>query len=307
MPKALFFLAHCLYLRSEPGRTSPLLNNTEGAVALRTTILGTACALALGSLAAGPAMADVSNFSAAAGVGYEHASVSGFHANDWTFMGTAAVDTDWLHNMSVQGDINYQSVADHYDGDGGVHVSDLSLSISPFWRMPWGRIGAVVGLNDYDYYGALNERFVNFGGYAEWYVCPNVTLAVKGGGWTAEYYSSNQGSGYVGGQATWYAMPDLAITGTVDYTGYPHNYGSSNETNYGVMAEWLVSESTPISVYAGWNGTSVSHSSDTVSTWMVGLKVYTDQNGASTLVDRQRSGSSTWATRFNPLLPLVDF
>jgi hypothetical protein len=269
-------------------------------------------------LIASPAFADVSNFTSVWGAGYSNTSGDGLsHANDWSFVGSVAVDTDWLHNMSVQGDASYQSLTLRYSGDGddgGEHTGDWSLAISPFWRMDWGRFGVNLGAQKYTYNGyyvydngATSSE--NAGLFAEWYLGPNLTLAGKGGWWEGDerdYYGDtyHDNGGYVGGQAIWYAMPDLAVTGTIDYVGYKGGY---NETNYGATAEWLVSETTPISIYGGWMGTSFSHGGGSVNTWLVGVKVYTDQNGSSTLVDRQRSGSSTWDTKFNPTGLATDY
>jgi len=36
-----------------------------------------------------------------------------------------------------------------------------------------------------------------------------------------------------------------------------------------------------------------------LSTWTVGLKFYLNGNGASTLVDRQRTGNANWGTETN--------
>jgi len=36
-----------------------------------------------------------------------------------------------------------------------------------------------------------------------------------------------------------------------------------------------------------------------LSTWTVGLKFYLNGNGASTLVDRQRTGNENWGTQTN--------
>jgi hypothetical protein len=248
-------------------------------------------------------MADVSNFSTVLGAGYSNTHVSDFDvsANDWTFFGAAAIDTDVLHNMSVQGDLGYQSITNRIEHDGGFHVTSVAGEISPFWKMDWGRLGAVAGFNREDYYGAESFNTEHYGVYGEWYVLPELTLSAKGGGYNVDYYGEHESSGYVGGRATWYAMPDLALNGNIDYTDLTHG---SSETDYGITAEWLVSETTPISIYGGWEGSSIHNYIDDVSptgnTWLVGVKWYTNTNGATTLVDRQRSGSTMWNTSFDP-------
>jgi hypothetical protein len=280
-------------------------------LALRTKILGTACAIALTGFVVSPAMADASNFSAVLNADYAHTSVDGAHANTWNFSGTGALDTNILWNMSLQGELGYSSATFGDEGEG-FHSSDLYWNLSPFWRTDWGRVGAVFGENAHDYYGDFTPHTMNYGAYAEWYLSPNLTLAIKGGGWTEEYYSgiSNNSDGYVGGEAVWYVMPDIALTGTIDYTGYPNDYffsdgESFSETDYGIKAEWLVSETTPISIYASWVNQHVDH--ETANTWTIGLKLYLNQGDASTLVDRQRSGSSEWNTSFSPVVDNIAF
>ena len=46
-------------------------------------------------------------------------------------------------------------------------------------------------------------------------------------------------------------MPDLAFKGNIDYV----EVGGGHVTNYGVSAEYLVSEDTPISVFGGYTRT----------------------------------------------------
>ncbi len=278
-------------------------------MALRTKILGTACALALGSFVASPALADASNFSAVVNADYAHTSGDGIQDNSWNFSGIGAFDTDILWNMSFQGQLGYTSTSFRFDGDEGIHGSDLYYNLSPFWRTDWGRVGAVFGVNAHDYYSEYSPHTMNYGGYAEWYAMPQLTLAIKAGGWTTDYYESfNSSDAYVGGEAIWYVIPDVALTGTIDYTAYPKDSFESDgrsfsETDYGLKAEWLVSETTPVSVYGSWVNSHLDHES--INTWSLGVKLYLNQGDATTLVDRQRSGSSEWNTSFRPVADSV--
>ena len=143
---------------------------TEGAVALRTTILGTACVLALGLATAGSAVANPSDFAGVLSAGFSHSSsdVEGdsIRSNDWTFAGSAVVNTNWLNGMNVQGDASFDSASLKFDGEG-IHSDKTVLNVSPFWRFDWGRAGIVLGYNRADYYGEVSPSATNYGIYGE--------------------------------------------------------------------------------------------------------------------------------------------
>ena len=122
------------------------------------------------------------------------------------------------------------------------------------------------------------------------------TLGAKGGGATASGGGFTGTADYFGGEAVFYVVPDLALNADVDYL----SVGSGeNLSNYGGTVEWLVSESTPISVYGNYTYTELSSGGGHLTTWLVGVKFYLNNNGASTLVDRQRSGNANWGTETN--------
>ncbi len=63
-----------------------------------------------------------------------------------------------------------------------------------------------------------------------------------------------------------------------------------NLTSYTGMLEWLVSESTPISLFGSYTNTQVSGGGGHLNLWMIGVKFYTDGNG-TTLVGKHRNGA----------------
>jgi len=254
-------------------------------LSLRNKILGTACALALGAFAA-PAYA--SNFSGTIDGEYANLSANGGggHANSWGGNGSGVFDTGWS-NLALQGDIGYHNLS-----ASGTNVNLFDIAATPFLRMDHGRLGVTVGYTDAQNHGSTD--ITNYGGFGEWFAGHAFTVGVKGGGFNANH---GLNGAYVGAQLTGYVMPDFSLAGSVDYTSFSH---SGHETDYNATAEYLISETTPISVFGGYTYSEFSGSSQ-FNTWMIGLKFYCNGTGASTLVDRQRAGNVGWAAKFTPL------
>jgi hypothetical protein len=253
---------------------------------VRTAILGAVSALALSAV---PALA--SDFSGTLSGDYANISGSGSSANSWGVSGSGVfnVASDWAVGL----DAGYHN----FDG-GGSNANVWNVDGNLFYRCPNGRIGATVGYlaNDNWFFGT-NFHATNYGVAGEWWASKMFTVGVKGGGYNASFSFSGA---YFGAAATFYAMPDLAFTGSYDYTSVNHGFG--HESDWTIEGEWLVSESTPISIYGGYEGTSISTFSSNPNVWFVGVRLYTNGDGSSTLVDRQRNGTPGWLTSFSPLV-----
>jgi hypothetical protein len=223
---------------------------------------------------------DYSNISAGSGGG---------SANSWG--GAASGAFDLWSGLKLQVDGGYQGI----NVSCGSNIDDWNVNGALFWQSGWGRLGATGGYNGFSGIGNIN--ITTYGGFAEWYAAPMFTVGVKGGGASANSGGFGSGSAdYVGGEAVFYAMPNLALNANIDYFSAGH---SENITNYGGTVEWLVSEHVPVSVYGGYTYSDISGSSTHLSTWTVGLKFYLNGNGASTLVDRQRTGNANWGAETN--------
>ncbi len=266
-------------------------------MSLRSTILGTACVVAVAALS-GPAFADMGGgFSGTLQGQYSNinANIGGGsgNANSWGGAGSGAFDTGW-GGLKLQVDGGYQGVS--LSGSGA--IDDWNVDGAAFWQGHQGRIGGTVGYNGISGSG-LSGNATNYGGFAEWYAAPMFTVGVKGGGASLSGgfggFSASTTATYVGGEAVFYVMPNLALNANIDYL----SISGGNLTSYGGTAEWLVSESTPISVYGGYTYSDLSNGAGHVSTWMVGLKFYCNGNGAATLADRQRTGNANWGTQTN--------
>jgi hypothetical protein len=267
-------------------------------VSTRSTILASACAAALCAFA-GPAFA--TDFSGVLSGDYGHSSTSGASEDTWGASGAGAFG----FGSNFAGQVNGGFHQDDIDvkGFGTIDLDDWNVDGSVFWRGSQGRAGAAVGYDALSgSLGPFSARLdaTNYGGFGEWFAGQMFTLGLKGGGVSATANISSIGKGnvdgdYLGAAATVYAMPDLAFTGGYDYDHLSH---LGNLNTWSINAEWLVSERTPVSIYAGYENSKVSGGGSNISTWTVGLKIYTDPMGPAPLVERQRTGAETWGTSF---------
>jgi hypothetical protein len=256
-------------------------------VSLRSTILGSACALALGVLSV-PALADgMMNFDGVLSGDYANFSADhGGSLNSWGGSGSAAFGFG-SSNFAGEVDGGYHNL-----NGSGVNDDVWNIDGSVFWRANEGRIGAVVGYDSLSG-GGSSGHVTNYGGFGEYYAGSSVTLGLKAGGFSASGFNGD----YAGAAVTFYAMPNLAFTGGYDYTNFSH---STSENDWSIRGEWLISQTTPVSIYAGYDNSKISGVSSTISVWSVGIKLYCDPVPA-TLVERQRSGTAQWGTSFSPV------
>lgn len=255
---------------------------------VRTAILGAASAVAMIAVSASAALAG--NFSGTLTGDYAHIDGSGSDANLWGVSGAGVFNLDGPWNIGLH--VDYSNL----DGSG-FNTDTWSFGGNTFYRGDNGRLGVAVGYSSSDT-GFGTFHVTNYGVGGEWWANKMWTFAAKGGGFSG---SGSLDGYYLGGQVIGYVCPNVGISGTVDYA---HLSGGLSETDYGVKAEWLVSESTPISVWGGYTGTDFNGfgSTGTVNTWTIGLTFYTNGDSAATsLVDRQRSGTLGWAGNFSPL------
>lgn len=249
-------------------------------------LLGAVSALALATMAMSSADAQV--FNGTLEGDYSSIDLSGHNgsANVWGGGGSAETALGGL-GLNAQLDAGYHDISVvHHD------VGDFTIGGDLFWQGDRGRLGASV---DYQNLSCCSQTIdlTNYGAFAELYVMPELTVGVKGGAFSGSF--GIDGS-YVGGEAEGYVMPDLAISGLLDYTSYDHGF---SEVDYTAQGEWLVSEQTPVSVTLGYTRSNFSHGGGSANTFMVGLKLYLDGNGAQTLVDRQRSANESWGSKFS--------
>jgi hypothetical protein len=269
------------------------METKEIAMSKSTKILGTACVLGM-ALAAGPAAAaSLTGFAGTVTSSYGQFDPGG-HAdniNDWLIGGNVAGPLSDVPGLNFQVDGSYiHNWADHFSRE------DWNIGGSAFWASMDGRIGANVN------YLTANQAgtFTNFGAFGEWYF-GNLTGMAKGG-WINTSGSAIGGHGnYLGAAIAGYFIPDLAITGSFDWTDFVSGFGcqTCGRSDVGanawqIMAEYLFSEDYGVSIYGGYQYTEFRGSAPHANSFHVGLRWYT---GGGSLMDRQRNGT------LNPWLP----
>jgi hypothetical protein len=239
-------------------------------ISLSALCLGSALAVLLSGPAAaddfsGLFAADYANVS-----GSNHISISdgGFAASGQMALG----DTGF--NAQVDGGINSAS--------GTTNANIYNIDGLFYYRTPEGQFG---GLGDYiSTVGMHSTHVIPYGGFGEYYFSDQITAGLEGGGLSSRLSSGE----FVEGHLTGYVTPDFSIKGFDTYISVSHG----QDNNIGVQAEYLITEAIPISVYAGYAYTDISHTGvpdTTLNTFFIGLKLYTNGTGAP-LVSSQRNG-----------------
>jgi len=225
-----------------------------------------------------------------------NAAVSGTLSSSYASDTNSSSDGLWNINGSltglVSGNWGLEATGGYHSetGGGGSSLDLWNVGGSAFWAMSQARLAATVNYYSTSSSG-LDLNVTTYGVGGEWYAGPQFTVAVKGGGETLSAFGGNASGGYAGGQLKWYAMPNLALSGQVDY----NDFSGSHITSEGVQLEWMFSNTMPLSIYGGYThedfGTGGLFGSSTSNTWNVGVKFYFNNPTGGSLVDRQRSGS----------------
>jgi hypothetical protein len=271
------------------------METKEIAMSKSTTILGTACVLGM-ALAAGPAAAaTLTGFAGdvTASYGQNDAGSGSDTLHNFVLGGDVAGPLSSLTNLNFQVDASYtHNWADHFSAE------DWNFGGNIFWASNDGRIGINANYLTVTHGGT----FTNVGPFAEWYF-GNITGMVKGG-WISTSGSAIGGHGnYLGAGLTGYFIPDLAITGGVEWADFVSGFGCQvcgrsdvGATAWEITAEYLFSEEYGVSGFAGYQYTEFRGASDHANSFHVGLRWYT---GGGSLEDRHRNGT------LNPWLPAV--
>jgi len=262
----------------------------------RTTMMGTACVLAAAALTSGPAAAGtLTDFAGVLTTSYgnDDLSIADDSLNSWLIGGSAAGPLSDLANLNFQVDAAYRhNWRDHASRE------DWNFGGSAFWASMDGRIGVNLAYSNYNELGHLT----NGGAFAEWYF-GNITVMGKGG-WLSSGGASFGGHGnYLGAGVAGYFIPDLAITGGVQWADIVTGRGCQvcgrgdlRATAWSADVEYLFIEDLGISAYGGYtyqdNKFINIESHDNI--WRVGVRWYM---GGGSLVDHHRNGN------LNPWLP----
>jgi hypothetical protein len=250
---------------------------------MKKHLLLSACALALIVACAGSASAAVSGT-----VGGSYAGDAGDGSGDmWNVNGSL------LETFGSGGTWGAEETAGYHNfSDDGSHLNVWNLGGSAFWQNMQGRLAATV-----NYYGTTESGIdigvINTGVGGEWYGGRSVTLVIKGGAetLTASGYgnSGSQTGEYAGGMVQWYVIPNISLSGAVDY----YEVAGTHTTAETGKIEWMFSDSMPLSIYGGYEHADVGTGGigSKGNLFFAGLKFYFNGTRGGALVDRQRSGS----------------
>ncbi|GEM_PF-1647731 len=275
----------------------------------RTTYLGTACVLGMALAAVPAAAATLTGFAGNVTTSYgqvDDDSAGSDTMKNWLLGGSVAGPLNDLPNLNFQFDASY---AHEWANHQAEEVWNLGGSV--FWANNDGRIGVNVNyLNLNNVPTGRNYRsFTNYGAIGEWYF-GNVTGMAKAGMIST---SGNRGGGhgtFIGAAISGYFMPDLALTGGVEYSNQVSGVSSNplicatcgrdgtRITELEIAAEYLFSQDYGVAGFASYAHGSVSfgNSDSDDNAFRIGLRWYT---GGGSLMDRHRNGN------LNPWLPGV--
>jgi hypothetical protein len=188
-------------------------------------------------------------------------------------------------------DAGYQS----FSSSSNSTENGWNLNGAYFWNECNWRFGPVLGyqsttstttisvpsINFNESISSTSHAF-NYGAFGEWDACSRWTYYVKGGGFSSDPY----GGYYFGAGLEWYLCEDFDFCGDYDYLS---NTPSLVRDNYSIRADWLVSESTPITISAGFTFTDYPYNY-TVDQYSLGIRFLFNGPDTKTLEDRQRNG-----------------
>jgi len=220
-------------------------------------------------------------FAGVLGANYSNTSCSGCgSANGWGLNGQGAFGL----GMSDLGAEIDGGVAGSFESGGG---TSAGVGGNIFWAPAQGRLGATVDWNHISIPGPDGD-VTSYGGFGEFYASNQFTLGGNAGGLHLSSSGASVNGMYLNGGGTLYAMPDLGITGSIGYNHIGKGFG--NVMTYSIGGEWLVSETTPISLSAGYTNVDLPHGAPSLNVFTLGVKFYAG-GGAMSLVDRHRNGA----------------
>lgn len=216
---------------------------------------------------------------------YSFLDFGGADANSWGANGEAAFGLGASGNFGGQINGGYHNLS----GDGGGDADIFDIGGSLFWASQMARAGATVAYKNIDLGGGFDVNATGYGAFGEFYAGDFFTIGAHGGGWSGESGGFDSDGFYIGGRATGYVMPNLALAGTVDFLG---DDVGGDATTWGVEAEFQFSQATPISVFGGYRNTSFDGSGD-IDAFFIGLRFYAG-GAPMDLVGHHRNGTLGW-------------
>jgi len=257
-------------------------------VSNKVFLLGSICALALA--VASPALAD--NFSGLLSADYNKIDIKSGDGGSGDVWGLSGQGAGLLGDTGASAQI-----------DGGWHRFTASGNHAESWTIDGslfamvnkgGRIGATAGYDDLTGHG-FSGHVANYGLFGEWWANDMLTVGGKVGAFNGEGSDGYYASGLI----RYYVMPDLGLNASIDHT---HANDNGEATAYTASAEYLISDTMPISVGVG--GTYTNIAGEHANTYFLTLNYYCNGDASAvTLTQRQRAGGTLgWDTGFGGVL-----
>lgn len=251
---------------------------------MRKVFISTVSVLAMLSA---PAFADDLDLAGVLTGSYNHVSGNKIpDANAWGVDGAAKLGLG-TSGLNAELNVGYNRTA-----FAGLRAQNWYTGGSLFMKLDEGRVGANVNYNEINFLGE-NAHVTSFGGFGDYFVNDTFTVGGKLGG-----FSGDANGLYIAGNVTGYVFPNLALSGLVGFTNVNKAYQA---TDLGVQGEYLISEEIPVSGFAGYTYSDISNGGGNAHTVFVGLRLYTNTVGGTTLVERQRNGTVSSIAGFGPL------
>jgi hypothetical protein len=273
-----------------------------------TKLLGTVSVLA--TLAAGPAAADtLMGFAGMADVSYTNTSFDDDGSDSDDSINSFGAGAAIAFPIDEIAGFNWELNAAYFtSSDDNFSRITWDLGGSLFWAGPGSRFGVNINYNTITDFGSLT----NGGVFTEWYF-GNITAQAKAGWiWGGGTAAAGRGN-YLGGGVAGYFMPNLGISVAASWadlvtsaTQHWDCFGPTcgrrdrTHTDVGIEAEFLVSETFPVSVYGGYQYTNAKISEnvsnpnlveddESINTFYIGFRYYL--GGQGTLIEHHRNGN----------------
>lgn len=245
-------------------------------------LLGSASVLAAAMLLSAPAMAGAPmGFAGVLSGNYSNTSCSGCGSqNGWGLGGQGAFGLG-MSDLGGEVNANYNG----FSGAGSPSVFGVGGSL--FWAPVQGRVGGSFSWSEISSSGNPNLDTLTYGGFGEFYASDMFTIGGNAGGMHLSAGGGSANGYYIGGGATAYVMPNFGVTGAISYSHLGSGIGGM--AAYSISGEYLISEETPVSLYAGYTNVDVPFGLPNMNVFTIGLKLYA--GGSGSLRDRHRNGA----------------
>lgn len=235
---------------------------------MKTLFLATA---AVAALVAAPAMAQTAP-TGSVGVTWNNVEIDDFDADSYAIDGVVAgpVYGEWTVTLGVKGAW----------ADGNTDDNTFSGQVHLTRDFGGLRAGGFVSASD----SAPGATLWTVGGEVQKYFDKATLTGAVSYGSISEFDADIWS---IGGDAGYYVLPNLRVNGSLAFSTIDAGNDNVDAYGYGVSAEYQIA-STPMSVYASWDRTTVDDFDADLDTLSVGLRF----NFGGDLQQRERAGAN---------------